>query len=379
MELLALNPGTTSRAIIMRLADLLSVFEQLAPVRYAEPWDNVGLLAGDPAQKVRRVMLTIDFTPNVAREAIRNRCDCVVSYHPPIFQAIKQLTVSHPVYEAIRRGIAIYSPHTAMDVAEGGTNDILADTLGLQDRAPLRIATSQSTHCKLVTFVPQSAVEKVSQALFYAGAGHIGQYSSCSFRTEGTGTFYGEENTNPTVGRRGRLEQVPEIRLETLVPLAAVADVIRAMRKAHPYEEPAFDLVSLTALPADLGLGRIGTLSPSVSRPALLHHIKQKLGLQNLLIAGPTAGAVRRAAVAAGACGDLIDEALLQKADLILTGEMRHHDALHAANAGMTVVCTLHSNSERIALKYLNRNLQRKLPTLKFILSRADHDPFVIQ
>lgn len=362
----------------MRLSRFVEILGDVAPLHYSEPWDNTGLLAGDPAQRVRRVLLTIDYTDAVAAEALQKRCDCVVAYHPPLFQPTRKLTATSLVYQAIRRGIAIYSPHTALDVAAGGTNDVLAEVLGLAATAPLRRFTSKPTRCKLIVFVPEEAVERVSQAIFKAGAGQIGQYSSCSFRSPGTGTFFGSESTNPRVGRKGRLEQVPELRLETVVPLPRLEAVLQAMRSAHPYEEPAFDLVPLASVPESLGLGRIGDFAPGTSRSAILRRIKRKLGLAHLLIAGPLDGAVRRGAVAAGACGDLLDDALSQKADLLLTGEMRHHDALRAARAGMTVICALHSNSERIALKSLQRRLVEKSPELTFFISTADCDPFVI-
>src|SRR5213595_1828693 len=161
----------------MQLKQLIEVMEQIAPARYAESWDNVGLLAGDPDQSISRVMLTIDYTPQVADEARESRCDVIIAYHPPIFEAIKRITSSSPIFDAIRRGVAIYSPHTALDVAPWGTNDMLADILELQDRAPLKLIDPKATQYKLVTFVPEDALEKVSQAIFDAGAGRNGNYS----------------------------------------------------------------------------------------------------------------------------------------------------------------------------------------------------------
>jgi hypothetical protein len=232
---------------------------------------------------------------------------------------------------------------------------------------------------KLVVFVPAKDADRVSQALFDAGAGRIGAYTHCSFRTAGTGTFFGEEGkTNPTVGEAGRLERADELRVETVVPVSKVEAVIRAMRKAHPYEEPAFDLNQLAAPPEGLGQGRIGSFERPVERGELFERIKRGLEVGHLLVAGPTDGAVNRAAVCAGACGDLLNDALAQKAELYLTGEMRHHDAIKAARAGTTVVCVLHSNSERAVMKRLKSRLEEKLPGLAVLLSRADGDPFQI-
>jgi dinuclear metal center YbgI/SA1388 family protein len=363
-----------------KLKQFLDAMEAIAPTRFAESWDNVGLLAGDPGQDVSAAMLTIDYTPEVACEAAGKRCDLIVSYHPPIFSAIKRVTASGStaaVFDAIRRGVAIYSPHTALDVAPGGTNDMLADAIGLTDRQPLKVMEPRSTHCKLVTFVPEEALEKVSQAIFAAGAGQIGNYSSCSFQQKGTGTFFGEAGTDPAVGKAGRLERVNEIRLETVVPISAIDRVVTALKQSHPYEEPAFDLNMLAAAPEGLGMGRIGAL-PSTPREKMFERIKRELNLSQFLIAGPTTGTITRAAVCAGACGDLLDQAIAQKAQLYVTGEMRHHDALKAARAGLTVVCLLHSNSERAVLKRLGEGLSKRLPELAISLSEQDRDPFVV-
>jgi dinuclear metal center YbgI/SA1388 family protein len=362
----------------MQLVDLIQQLEDIAPTRYAESWDNVGLLTGDPQQQVCAAMLAIDYTPEVACEAAGAKCDAIVAYHPPIFDALKRITAGSLIFDAIRRGVAIYSPHTALDVAPGGTNDVLADILELRDRSPLKLAETRSTHCKLVTFIPADAVESVSQAVFSAGAGHIGAYSSCSFQSKGTGTFIGGEGTNPTVGRAGSLERAEEIRLETVVPLKCIPTVVRALRESHPYEEPAFDLIELAALPEGLGQGRIGTLPGSVSADMLINRIKREVGIDHVLVAGDPARIVRRAAVCAGACGKLLDDAIAQRVDLYLTGEMRHHDALEAAAAGITVVCVLHSNSERIALRRLRDRLAEKLPGLPIHLSQKDRDPFAV-
>ena len=365
----------------MQLEELVAALNDIAPTRNAESWDNVGLLAGDPAQGVSRVMLTIDYTDEVAAEAQAAGCDAVVAYHPPIFAPLKRLTAGSVVFDAIRRGVAIYSPHTALDVVDGGTNDMLADVLGLPaERSPLRLAQTKASQLKLVTFVPEKDAERVSRALFDAGAGRIGAYTHCSFQTKGSGTFFGEEGkTNPTVGESGRLERAEELRVETVVPTSRVEAVIRALRKAHPYEEPAFDLNQLAAPPEGLGQGRIGVFEKPVERRELFERIKRGLDVRHLLVAGPTGGAARRAAVCAGACGDLLDDAIAQRSDLYLTGEMRHHDAIKAAHAGLTVVCVLHSNSERAVMRRLKSRLEEKLPGLTYLISGADRDPFEVR
>ncbi len=231
------------------LRDLLPHLDALAPLSRAAHWDNVGLLAGDPAANVARVLVAIDLTKSVLAEAAAHVCELVVAYHPPLFRPVTRLAAGNVVFDAIRAGIALYSPHTALDAAAGGTNDVLADAVGMIDRVPLDPFEPKDDAFKLVVFVPAANVDAVSRAMFAAGAGRIGAYSSCSFRAPGTGTFFGESGANPAVGVAGRLETVDELRVETLVPISRVEDVVRAMRASHPYEEPAFDLVRVAPPP----------------------------------------------------------------------------------------------------------------------------------
>jgi dinuclear metal center YbgI/SA1388 family protein len=357
----------------MNVADLVSAMETIAPTRFAAPWDNVGLLVGDPTRDVARLLLAIDCTRPVLDEAARLGCGAIVAYHPPIFDAQKSFVAGSIAYEAARAEIAIYSPHTALDVADGGTNDVLADALGMTDRAPLRVIESVDVDYKLVTFVPVEHAEAVSQAVFSAGAGRIGKYSSCSFRALGTGTFFGEDGTTPAVGESGRLEQAPELRLETVVPIARVQAVVRALRAAHPYEEPAFDLVRLATAAEDRGIGRVGPVARETVR-AFIERVKSALGVTHVLVAGSPDRVVTRAAVCAGSGGDLVPDAINAGAELFLTGELRHHDVLRAVASDMGVICALHSSSERAVLSSLERFLGVRLPDVEIAAKKiASH------
>lgn len=356
----------------MKLHAITAALEAIAPLRDAAAWDNVGLLVGDPDAEVTRVLLAIDLTRDVFEEA--KGCQLVVAYHPPIFDGLKRLVAGSLVFDAVRANVALYSPHTALDVAPGGTNDVLADAVGMTDRAPLATSDEKDAEYKLVVFVPAEAVERVSRAAFDAGAGRIGAYGSCSFRAPGTGTFFGGEGTNPVVGERGKLESIEEVRVETVLPIERASDVVRAMRAAHPYEEPAFDLVRLAPPPRAVGLGRIGSVA--ASRAEIVLRAKRALGVDRVLVAGPLDGEATRVAVCAGSCGDLVHAAARKGAHVYVTGELRHHDALRAAAAGMTVVSTLHSVSERATLPHLARRLVAALPGLDVAVSATDKDPF---
>jgi dinuclear metal center YbgI/SA1388 family protein len=366
----------------MLLKKILAALEEIAPLALAEAWDNVGLLAGDPRQVISRVLLTIDYTTDVAAEGRNLNCDLIIAYHPPIFSAVKRMTADGPsalIHDAIRRGVAIYSPHTAWDVATNGTNDVLADAVGLVERTPLRIAAGPAKELKLVTFVPEPQLTAVSEAMFAAGAGRIGNYSRCSFRSAGQGTFLGEEGSNPAIGKAGRLEIANEIRLETLVPKNRVDDVIAALRKSHPYEEPAFDLTVLAAPPTGTGSGRIGNLQAPMPISELIAKLKRELHLTSLLVSGSQDRSIARVAMCAGAGGEMLDDAIAAGVDLYLTGELRHHDAIKAIHAGLAVICTLHSNSERPSLMRLKSRLSQAVPDLpEIIVSQTDRDPFQI-
>ncbi|HEY6462848.1 MAG TPA: Nif3-like dinuclear metal center hexameric protein [Polyangiaceae bacterium] len=359
----------------MRVGDLVRVMEEVAPTRFAAEWDNVGLLVGDPAVALARVLVTNDTTRAVLDEALAWGAGAIVSYHPPLFAAQKRFVSGSIAFDAARAGMAVYSPHTALDVAPGGVNDVLADALGMRDRAPLRAWAAPDEELKLVTFVPAEQLETLSAALFAAGAGRIGKYSSCSFRAVGTGTFFGEEGADPAVGSAGRLEHVQEVRLEVVVPRGKVEDAVGALRHAHPYEEPAFDLLRLAPGPTGLGFGRKGDVGPATAH-ALVGRTKEALGVDRVLVAGALDREVTRAAVCAGSGGEFVGDAIAAGMQLLLTGELRHHEALRASEAGLTVVCTRHSSSERAALAPLAARLATALPGVEVRTSAVDRDPF---
>ncbi len=347
--------------------------DAIAPLRWAEAWDNVGLIVGDPAAVAARVLLCIDLTSAVLAEAVSLRCDAVVAYHPPIFDGLKKLAAGEIAFEAARRGIAVYSPHTALDVATGGTNDVLAELVGIQNTQPLKPAAAKARHCKLVTFAPHAAAEAVAEALFEAGAGRIGEYEKCSFRSEGTGTFLGSAGTRPAVGKAGAFERAPEVRIEVVVPLSRVDAAVAALRASHPYGEPAFDLLSLLAVPEGMGIGRVGDVGP-VTLGEVADRLKGALGLSAVLVAGAGDLEISRVAVCAGAGRSLVGEVIASGAECYVTGELPHHDALRLVKAGVGVVCTLHSNSERPVLGHVAKRLSARGFTT--VVSERDRDPF---
>ena len=365
----------------MKLKDIQTAIETLAPLPLAQDWDNVGLLLGDGEAEVQSILMCIDTTAAVVDEAIRLQADLIVSYHPVMFEGIKRLTAQGPnahLYRLIQQGIGLYSFHTAMDVAPGGVNDALAAAIGLVNPTPLGefVEAPDGPAYKVITFIPLDHVTPVAQAMYEAGAGQIGHYAQCGFQSEGTGTFLPLDQARPFVGQRGKLEQLQEIRLETVVRADCVQAVIAALRSAHPYEAPAFDVFRHHDVEQQLGLGRVGLLEQPASLDVILERLKTHTQAPTVGIVGPRKKTYAKAAVCAGSCGKILFQALAQACDLYVTGELRHHTALAAQEAGLTCLCLSHSVSERFALKKIMPSLKKRLPRVKMRVSRCDKDPF---
>jgi dinuclear metal center YbgI/SA1388 family protein len=365
----------------MKVKDIGAVIENIVPLKLAQDWDNVGLLVGDPNKNVKNVLLTIDITGDVIVEAKKLKTDFIVSYHPVIWDGLKNVTSDGPgsvVYELIRSGIAVFSIHTALDSAVGGVNDGLAEIIGIQDAEPIGdyVGNPAPDNYKLVVFVPVESLAKVSNAVFAAGAGAIGNYSHCGFSAEGTGTFLPLEGAKPAIGKKGKHEKVQEMRFESIVPAEKIDGVIAAMKKAHPYETPAFDVLKLYNSTERFGLGRIGKLTKPLSITQIVQRIKRATGAKAFGIIGDDKNTVKRAAVCAGSCGKIINSVIAAKVDFYLTGELKHHQALAAQEAGLTCICLSHTVSERFILKKFAKQLQKQLKNVKISISKKDADPF---
>jgi len=365
----------------MKLEQIREVIEHIAPLKLAQDWDNVGFLIGDRQRDITRILMTIDTTQAVVTEAKRFKADLILAYHPVIWDGLKRITAdgaTAPIYELIQANIGVFSIHTALDTAAGGINDALASIFPLVDAEPIGdyVADPAGPHYKLITFIPKDAVNTVAEALYAAGAGAIGQYSHCGFMTEGVGTFLPLDGARPAIGRRGRFEHVEEIRLETVVAAEKVAAVIAALRKAHPYETPAFDVFGHYDLENRLGLGRMGRLEQPMSLDSVINNVRHITGAKAVGLIGPARRTVRTAAVCAGSCGKLLDTVIAAGCDLYLTGELKHHQALAAQEAGLTCLCLSHSVSERFALKNLAKTLKKRLKNVTIRLSQKDADPF---
>ncbi len=363
----------------MKVHDIVNALESIAPPHLAADWDNVGLLIGDAESNVAHMMLCIDLTDEVLAEAVRAKAKMVMAYHPVIFRPISRITADTEsvAYSAAAAGVAVYSMHTALDAAPGGANDVLAEALGLKAVRPLE-PTVLSGGYKVVVFVTPQDASHVADAAFDAGAGRIGAYERCAFFSHGVGTFYGGPQTHPSVGVSGRQEAAEELRLELVAPKGRMPAIVEAIRAAHSYETPAIDVYPMDEAPAGAGMGRVGELVRSVTAGTLIGRIKKRLGVAKVLLVGGKGQLVTTAACCTGSAGAMFSSAISAGASFYLTGEMRHHDALAAKAAGLTVACVGHSNSERIALARLVEQLAIMLPKLKVTEAKTDRDPFEI-
>jgi len=365
----------------MKVKDIAAAIEKTVPLKLAQDWDNVGLLIGDENRNVKNILLTIDITKEVVAEAKRLKTDLIVSYHPVIWDGLKQIAADGPsgvVYDLIRCGISVFSVHTALDSAVGGVNDALAEIVGIVDGKPIGdyVDYPAGDNYKLVVFIPVESAAKVTNAVFAAGAGAIGNYSNCGFVAEGTGTFLPLAGARPAIGKKGKFEKVPEVRFETIVPAEKLANVTAAMKKAHPYETPAFDIFKLYRSESKFGLGRIGKLAKPMQLNRIIERIKKHTGAKTVGIVGDEKRLVRKAAVCAGSCGKIINSVIAEGCDLYLTGELKHHHALAAQEAGLTCICLSHTVSERFILKKLARQLQKQIKQITIKISKKDADPF---
>lgn len=369
----------------MSVGEVVRILEQVAPPEYAEPWDNVGLLLGASDWPAERIMLTIDCTQAVLDEAIKASTQMIVAYHPTIFQPLPRLNDNDAkqevVLRAARQGIAIYSPHTALDAAPGGVNDWLAEGLGEADIRALQShrMLPEAEQYKLVTFCPEEAVTAVRNGLSSVGAGKIGAYTQCSFELRGQGTFHGGEGTRPTVGKAGKLERVDEVRLEMVCSGQSLPLAMVMLRQNHPYEEPPIEIYQLQPRPQrDTGAGRRVVLDQPVAIEELAGRVKQRLGVEHVFVAEPQLDRrkdYRNVGVCVGAGGSLVDDAAAQGCHVFITGEMRHHAVLDAQARGLAVILAGHTNTERGYLPTLKSRLADGLPHVKIQMARQDQDP----
>lgn len=364
-----------------RLDAVVREIESRYDPAWAESWDAVGLVCGDPATNVRRALLAIDPVEPVVDEAVAQGVQLLVTHHPLFLGGTTSVAATtakgRVVHRLIAAGIGLYVAHTNADVANPGVSDALAGALELHDLTPLR-ARGGDAQDKLVTFVPSEAVDRLLDTLAEAGAGVIGDYTRCAFLGDGVGTFRPGEAAHPTVGEPGRVERAPEVRVEMVLSRSRRAAVVRALLATHPYEEPAFDVFELATPVGNRGLGRIGSLAAPMSLRDFTAHVATRLPetAWGVRAAGEPDRAVHRVAVCGGSGGDLAAVAASLGADVLVTSDLKHHSTSEAvADTGVALVDAAHWATE---WPWLQQAATELATTVEASVSAIVTDPWTV-
>ncbi|WP_452226265.1 Nif3-like dinuclear metal center hexameric protein [Lacinutrix cladophorae] len=360
----------------MTIQDVIHHLEEFSPLAYAEDFDNVGLLVGNKNEKLTGILVTLDTLEEVVDEAIQNNCNLIVSFHPIIFKGLKKITgksyVERVVIKAIKNDIAIFSMHTALDNARKGVNDMICNQLQLNNRSVL--IPQKKTINKLTTFVPKEQAENVRQALFKAGAGNIGNYSNCSFNTEGIGTYKGNEDANPTIGKKGEIHQEAEIQISVTFAKHIQAQVLNALFKTHPYEEVAYEIVILENNNQHIGMGMLGELENAMSEADFLKYLKTKMQASCIRHSNLIDKPIKKVAVLGGSGSFAISAAKDSGADVLVTSDLKYHDFFAAENR-IVLADIGHYESEQYTKNGLVAHLTKKITNFAVVLSKTNTNP----
>jgi dinuclear metal center YbgI/SA1388 family protein len=345
----------------MTVGDVCAVMDAWAPQQLAYGWDRVGLSVGQPSAPVRKVLVALTVTPEAVAAALRAKAQLIISHHPLIWEPIRALRTDRPeiqlYQDLLKADIACFAAHTNLDVAPGGVSHVLASRLSLEDTVPL-FPVEHASRVKVVTFVPSTHEDAVRDGMAKAGAGVIGDYTHCSFSSEGIGTYVPGADADPYAGTRGKLSKEPELRLEMLVPEHALGAVLRAMRSAHPYEEVAYDVYPLRDVDPIIGLGVLGGLAKAQSSRAFAEYVRRALKVKHVRLVAGGNGRIRNVAVMGGSGGGEIVN-VPPGIDAFVTGDVRYHDAQAAVARGLTVVDAGHGGTEKWIVPTIAKRLRR--------------------
>lgn len=360
----------------MNVQSICSLIEEVAPLALQESYDNAGLIVGDSQMDVSAILLCIDITEEVVKEAIGKKCNMIISHHPLIFSGLKRLVgqneVQRCVMMAIKNDIAIYAAHTNLDNVPTGVNAKIAQKLGLQN---LRILQpKQNALLKFITYVPQLHSYGVRQALFDAGCGEIGNYDACSFTVEGKGTFRANENAEPFVGEKNVLHTESELRIEVILPEYLKFKVLQALLKAHPYEEPAYDFIALENEWKQVGAGMIGELPEEVDEMEFLQFVKSTFHCGAIRHTALLGKKIKRVAFCGGSGSSFLKDAISAKADIFITGDFKYHEFFDAENR-ILIADIGHYESEQFTKEIFLEIISKKMPTFAVQISDINTNP----
>ncbi|MBK7433974.1 MAG: Nif3-like dinuclear metal center hexameric protein [Chitinophagaceae bacterium] len=360
----------------MKINEVTSFLEGIAPLSLQESYDNAGLITGDPDWDCTGVITTLDATEDVVKEAVEKKCNLVVAHHPIVFSGLKKITgknyVEKTVIQAIKKDIAIYAIHTNLDNVITGVNGKIADKLGLVNRRVL--GHKQGSLRKLFTYVPSAQLDEVRNALFDAGGGQVGHYAECSFTSPGEGSFKGGEDSNPFVGTPGIRHYEAEQKLEIIFEAWKEKKILNALIKAHPYEEVAYDIISLENSSPSIGSGILGDLESSLDEAGFLQKLKEVFGLTLVRHTGLRGKPVKRIAVCGGAGSFLTGAAIAAGADCYVTADLKYHEFFDA-NDRLLLADIGHFESEQFTTDLLFELLSEKFPNFAVLKTGVKTNP----
>ena len=360
----------------MLVKEIIRELEKFAPTACAEDFDNVGLLTGSPGSEVSGILVTLDTLETVVDEAIEKNCNLIVAFHPIIFSGLKKLTgsnyVERAILKAIKNDIAIYAIHTALDNSFKGVNDMICEQLGLIERAIL--IPQPGTIKKLITFAPKKNAAEVREALFAAGAGTIGNYDHCSFNVAGSGSFRGNEESNPVIGRKGETHYEEEMQIGVTFPRHLEKNILNALFDNHPYEEVAYEVTTLENPNQHIGMGMTGILKEEMEEKAFLEQVKKTFGSGCIRHSALLEKPIKKVAVLGGSGSFAINQAIAAGADIFITADLKYHD-FYKAEQRLVLADVGHYDSEQYTKTLLTTYLKKKFANFAVVLSNTETNP----
>ncbi|AKG04296.1 Nif3-like dinuclear metal center hexameric protein [Salimicrobium jeotgali] len=361
----------------IKAKEIMRVMDDWAPETWAFDWDNVGLQVGGKNKQVSKVMVTLDVLEPVVDEAISEGADLIIAHHPLLFQKPDTIDTEKAkgriLQKLLAHDITVYASHTNLDIAEGGVNDVLSDSIGLQRTKPF-VSLFQEKVYKVAIHVPHDHAEDIRNAMAEAGGGHLGEYSHCTFQIEGEGTFKPLEGADPYIGAPGEMERVDELKIETIVKENDLNSVIQAIAKAHPYEEPAYDVYEVKINGENRGLGRIGTLASPTNLESFTEKVKKAYQVPSVRVTGDLNKPVKKVAVVGGSGEDFFKAAISKGADVLITGDVTFHKAQDAWAEGLAIIDPGH-HVEKLVCPEIKRRVEEAFD-VEVIISETQTEPF---
>jgi len=358
------------------LQEVIQTLESFAPPQFQENYDNSGLIVGQRSSSVHKLLISLDMTEDVLKEAIEQSCQLIVAHHPIIFKPLKSLThhnyVERVIATAIKHDIALYAIHTNLDNVHQGVNFKLAQKIGLTDVKIL--VAKKHTLRKLVTFVPLDHTDSVLRALGQAGAGQIGEYKNCSFQVQGIGTFEPTEMADPFIGEANQLEKVPENRIEVIFPTHLESQLLKALRESHPYQEVAYYLQAVENQNQEVGSGAIGTLAEPIAPLHFLQMLKSRLNLQVIRHSKILPRSIQKVALCGGTGSFLLQNAIQQQADVFVSADFKYHEFFDA-DQNILITDIGHYESEHWTIELLKEILERDYKDLSILTTKVNTNP----